>query len=310
MDIDIAALQPHPLALLLDRDEDTLISLAASIAVEGMRNEVVVLGNQIVDGNRRREAYRMATAQGAKPPGGFRWRMFNPKTDGDVWDFILCRAIHHRDRPKGRAVTPLLREDLKRNYRRSDRSIGLRVGCHTKFVRVERLAMEEANLIPRLAERIDAQGHTRPAQDMGRKPPPAAGDAWEQPEEGSEDAKADAEVKAAGKEVFDHLGNVLPKHLRDVFNNAFYEDAVTSLRWMARHVASDPRQYVRLHVKPADKPVVKMLEEIADAMEVLLPHHEHFCLCPHCGGKEGGCEQCFCTGWFSKGQFEEAKAHE
>ncbi len=304
MSIDIDALRPHPLALLYDRDEEGLLALASSIAVEGVREEVVVMNGQIVDGNRRTVGYQMAVANGAKPPGGFRWRSFDPKKDGDVWDFILSRNIR-RDRPRGQKAVPILREDLKRNYGKSDRSIALRTGCHHTIVRDERAKMEEAGEIPATPGRVDERGRVHVVKAKGEAPPDA-GDSWEKPPEGSPEAATDKAVKEAAQAGFDRLGNPLPGHLKDAFADSFYEDLADSLAWMTRHVEAGPKIYCRLHLKPADAPFAKRLRDFSQWASSVLEHHAPHCVCPHCEGREGGCERCFGSGWLSRGQYEEA----
>ena len=309
MDPDINLLEPHPLALLYDRDEDGLPSLAASIIAHGMNDEVVILGNQVVDGNRRKEAFRMAIAQGAKVPGGFRWRNFNPKTDGEIWDFILSKNGQRRDAPRGKKALPILREDLKRNHAFSDRSIAARTRCHHRDVRTERERMEAEGLIPHHDGRVDATGRVQEAKKVRPKDaPPDAGDSWEPPADGSADAKADKEVRDAAKQAFDRLGNPLPAHLKDVFADSIYDDIPSSLSWMVRHIYGNPVNYVRLLVKPENAPFVLKLDEFHKWATAFLEHNTPFCLCPDCGGEEGGCATCFSSGFLSQGQCEERKA--
>ena len=311
MFVDLKELVPHPLALLYDRDEENIPNLAASIAVEGMRDEIVIMGNQIVDGCRRHAAYQLAITQGLKPPGDFKCRNFNPRTDGDIWDFILAKNGQRRDRPRGQKALPILQEELRRNHTKSDRSISSRTYCHHTMVSQVRLEMEDAGEIPKHSIRVDARGGQQAAaKTPNGEPPPDAGDSWEPPEDGSEDAKGDADAREAGAATFDHLGKRLPIHLKDEFASSFYDDAITSLSWIAKHVTSDPKGYVRLHIKPHGRPFVRLMQDFADEAKLILEHHAPFCICPSCGGKEGGCADCFSTGWLSKGQYEEKKAYE
>jgi hypothetical protein len=133
-------------------------------------------------------------------------------------------------------------------------------------------------------------------------PPPGAGDAWEPPEPGSEEA---ARYKEEMREVNadrDRLGNVLPPGLRDDFADTFYDDVTGSLRWMVKHILAGEKRYLRLRLYPDGKSVAQRLHELAEFFAAAAHQHRPFALCPVCLGK--GCENCFTTGWMSKGEHE------
>jgi hypothetical protein len=104
----------------------------------------------------------------------------------------------------------------------------------------------------------------------------------------------------------DAEGNPLPRHMLDVFADTFYDDVLSSLNFFVRHVSNNPDIYVRLMGQPIACPVVEEFKDFARKMAGLLNFHRPHAVCPACGGKEGGCIQCYTTGWISKGQYDEA----
>src|SRR5262249_16338198 len=122
------------------------------------------------------------------------------------------------------------------------------------------------------------------------EPPPDAGDAWEPPPPGSEEAKQDEDVREAAKGEYDMIGNKLPSHLRDIFADEFYDDVIALLKRMAKHVARDPRLYVRLLCNPQDVPFSRALAEFANYAEGVLTAHRPHSLCPVCHSQKSGCK--------------------
>jgi ParB-like chromosome segregation protein Spo0J len=126
------------------------------------------------------------------------------------------------------------------------------------------------------------------------KPPPDAGDAWE----GYDSPKAEQAEKdaaKAAKAIRDHLGNEVPKHLRDLFANPFVADAIRQVKQIHKVIRGDQRAYPYLHGKP--------FFDACDALVGLLEHGQLWVVCPECHGD--GCKHCRASGYLGRGAFEE-----
>jgi hypothetical protein len=149
-------------------------------------------------------------------------------------------------------------------------------------------------------------------------PPPDAGDAWEPPRSAGQAGELAAarppkqqQVKKVGRPAEvprDILECELPGHLRDLFADTFYDDALSDLTWMERHARSKTRVYALLNTKPTKKTWVQQVREFAEATSAHFEKFKPYCVCPECKGKEHGCTHCDHKGWMCLDDYHTWKA--
>lgn len=84
----LVELKSHPLADLLPMMSDAeLQALAEDISKNGLRDEIVLFEDHVLDGRNRLAACKLTN----EPP---RYRTFNPKSEGSPLDYIVSKATH------------------------------------------------------------------------------------------------------------------------------------------------------------------------------------------------------------------------
>lgn len=92
--------------------------------------------------------------------------------------------------------------------------------------------------------------------------------------------------------VTDCLGNAVPRRLRDIFADTFYEVTLRQLKSAQDHVRRNPSIYPYLGC-------TAFFEEIEATMSMIV-QHSPYCVCPECGGKGGECKHCRTSGFMSQ----------
>lgn len=121
-------------------------------------------------------------------------------------------------------------------------------------------------------------------------------------EEGPWDSEQVDEVIAqvasqARKEpIYDSQGQEVPRRLREVFTDPFWDEALQQLRSIYQQVKAHPERYRYL----LQFDITETLVKLEDALRLSRP----VLVCPGCGGKR--CAECLQTGWWPQTRFSAA----
>jgi ParB family chromosome partitioning protein len=134
----------------------------------------------------------------------------------------------------------------------------------------------------------------KPAKDII---PEDAGDAFEGLTP-AEEAKV-KEADRAAKVVRDHLGNEVPKRLRDLFAEDFVGQAVRQVKQISSTIRGDSQAYAYLHSK--------VVFDQCEGLVGLLESGRPWVVCDQCQGK--GCKHCRTAGYLGRGAYEERSVY-
>lgn len=280
-----------------------LDELTADIRVNGLREEIVLLDDETLDGRRRERACLIA---GVKP----RYREFGsrPEDGDDPRAFVISHNIHRRHLSTGQRamIAGLFAEDIEdesaeRQAKGTLAPIGAKVGKSSA------LAGEMMNVSPRTVDRakvvlekgshalqqavIDDDISVADAADIAGEPVAVQNKAVDDVKNGR--AKTAGEALRERDKQRDRAGKLWPRHLLPVVEanrqlNAFRLE-IGSLAKDAEKLSAGPMaNHIDFTI------IMKKLEEIRKSCLAGALSH----ICPFCQAKQGvSCKPCLSSGW-------------
>lgn len=336
----------HPLAAIFPMmDEPQLEELADDIAANGLREDIDIIDDQIIDGRNREEA---CNRRGSKK----RYRVH--KLIPDLLGWIISKNLHRRhlttsQRAAVAAEIARLRpgSNQKKDHQKQvagipatsngvdskgDTSSNTKIPTQTEAaekMKVSRATVQEASKVldasPELHEKVKAGEMT--VNEAAKKVDEQKAEASGKPETNGEAKKPKSKRKkkytVKTDELNDGLGLPVPKRLRDLFGDPWLRnlieivdtwlDTLDHHGWVSKLKNTSAAYSAYLRVPDAMTYLAEAVKHI-EALQSTLAAGVPFTSCKACdatGKIDGkGCEKCRKTGFLPKWRYDELKAQE
>lgn len=272
----------HRLCLSLPRmDDDEFQRLVEDVKANGVRQPIITLNGEIVDGRHRHMAAELA---GVECPS----IEYDPDQHGDLLDLIVSANLNRRHMSasqRGMAAAALAKQRAgTANGALNAPPVGTKKAAEVAGVseRTVQQAVRVAKADPKLAKKV-AEGSVSLAKAEAKVA-----------EKSKQAERAPVAKATGGTGLFDRLGVPVPVSLGPVFDSTAHKDVMNQFRAIRKTIEELMQSNVGVYVRPG---ALTDLASAATEIKGAAP----FAVCPYCQGRStASCKPCGGNGWLNE----------